>query len=429
MSNSLIQRKAWLESSNLFENHLGSCLIDEKKVYLIQRLMGLLTSYFHKHKIFYFCMAGTALGALRHKGQIPWDPDADIGMVDTDFKRLLESEEFSSFLKANNIVSGIRRNGNGFFTIRSPSLGTHMSSDVFVYRKVPRGLILKCKWNYLKNYNHIPTCHIKTKYLPWCGIQVKVLEKIVNYTISMYGPTWMAPRINHLHHFGKDKLPKSERFVNARPKEFKKYEDVLIALRVPLMKEDEFWSLRYSFTSDLPKEPSSFGLYVLKTYPQNLRHLVEFGCGNGRDALFFSNQDEVEDVVAIDSSSSLDNTEKLTFYKEDVARLSGSTLEALRKATIVYMRFFLHAIPESVRNDLLSTITLTAPPGCMMCIEARSINDPMPPPPDHLRFPLNPESFRCFKGWKTLHLEESTGLSPHKDEDPLLIRGCFLRKE
>lgn len=51
-------------------------------------MLGYLDSFLNDNQIQYYLIGGSALGAERHSGFIPWDDDIDIGIPRSDFQRL-----------------------------------------------------------------------------------------------------------------------------------------------------------------------------------------------------------------------------------------------------------------------------------------------------------------------------------------------------
>ena len=60
---------------------------------LQERLLRLL-KWYHEfcvaNDLKYYAIGGTALGAVRHGGFIPWDDDVDVGMPRPDYERFKE---------------------------------------------------------------------------------------------------------------------------------------------------------------------------------------------------------------------------------------------------------------------------------------------------------------------------------------------------
>lgn len=56
------------------------------------KILGVLRyciSFFEKHEIRWFIACGSAIGAVRHKGIIPWDDDIDLYMPRADYNKLI----------------------------------------------------------------------------------------------------------------------------------------------------------------------------------------------------------------------------------------------------------------------------------------------------------------------------------------------------
>lgn len=84
-----------------------------KKVWKKQmELLDNLDRICHKYGIKYFADSGTLIGAIRHKGYIPWDDDIDIVMKRADYNKFLEiaPKEFKKPIFVQTIY-----NDDGYF--------------------------------------------------------------------------------------------------------------------------------------------------------------------------------------------------------------------------------------------------------------------------------------------------------------------------
>lgn len=100
-----------------------------------------------KHNIKYFLGGGTLLGAVRHKGMIPWDDDMDVMMLRPDYDKFLSvvDNEISDgmFFQSNktdkqyhSVFTKIRLDGTKFvtrFSCRFPQMHQGVFIDIFVH--------------------------------------------------------------------------------------------------------------------------------------------------------------------------------------------------------------------------------------------------------------------------------------------------------
>lgn len=76
---------------------------------VVLKMLKVLSSICDRHEINYWLDYGTLLGSIRHKGFIPWDYEADVGMLREDYEKLLSvSDEIPSdiFLQTKDTDPG-----------------------------------------------------------------------------------------------------------------------------------------------------------------------------------------------------------------------------------------------------------------------------------------------------------------------------------
>jgi tellurite methyltransferase len=193
------------------------------------------------------------------------------------------------------------------------------------------------------------------------------------------------------------------------------------------------WARRYLQTPDSyiwGTAPSGFAREVAELLPSGAR-VLELGCGEGRDSVFFGSLGF--DVTGVDSAAAgIEKAERLASARGVSVRwvrgdMATVTLEG--PFDLVYSCGAVHYVPRAERNRLLDAAkTLTRPGGlhAHIVFTDREIYVELDEVIDYF---LPGELLRCYGDWSVLVREEgaincSQDGTPHRHSVEKLIARC-----
>jgi len=200
------------------------------------------------------------------------------------------------------------------------------------------------------------------------------------------------------------------------------------------------WDKYYGLTA-APESASDFAKYAQQFISKGSK-IIDVGCGNGRDARYFQNTGA--SVTAIDPSEIAierciqTSNRKINFFCGTLSDFNVKFPD--EKFDSVYSRFSLHAMTEIEELEFLhSSIKMLKKEGSIL-IECRSINDPLARMGEILssterifghyrRFIIMEELVQKLikVGFSIKTAVESSGLAPHLDEDPVVVRVLAIK--
>lgn len=205
------------------------------------------------------------------------------------------------------------------------------------------------------------------------------------------------------------------------------------------MTDSDYWNSYYSDDSRVsaPIAPSQFAAFVLTELKGKSTHIVDFGCGNGRDTLFFARHgynsigvDESEMAIKGCTEQNVPNADFLC-ASVDNANLADQLTRKLSRTNgrgvSVYARFFVHAINEVSQANLLKVCREIVSDGGMAAFEFRTNRDASQTKitPDHYRRFVKSLDFMAAANandFSIAYFVEGFGFAKYRDDDAHVAR-------
>lgn len=197
--------------------------------------------------------------------------------------------------------------------------------------------------------------------------------------------------------------------------------------------DKNYWEEYYKNAS-FESKPSSFAVFLQENYNPS-GSLIELGCGNGRDSMFFGKNDI--SVLGIDQCSSATNKlNSLNATNCQFLPRDFTNLDLDQKFNTIYSRFTLHSVDEASSIRTINWASKTLLKDGLFAIEVRSANDELFGvgkeiekdtwfTDDHARRFVRIDEIKktlLENGFSISYEKESKGLAVYKDKDPTIIR-------